>query len=168
MAATQLFADTTSFRSVNFQDRFIRHRNFLGELELVVNELDRLDASFRTVAGLAEGSPAVSWESVNFPQHFLRHQGFRLKLQPLPPNGSPDRRLFELDATFFIEPGNAGNIHSENPREAIRSFKSRNFPTRFLRHRDFHFFLDELNLSNDLDRMDSTFVIQDGFAPLQH
>jgi hypothetical protein len=165
MPAAQLFPDTTSFRSINFPDRFIRHRNFLGEVEPIVSDLDRNDASFITIPGLAEGSPAVSWESVNFRNHFLRHQDFRLKLQPRPPEGSPDRRLFDLDATFFIEPGNASNIHSENPREAIRSFRSRNFNTRFLRHRDFHLFLDELNLSIDIDKMDSTFVIQDGFAP---
>jgi hypothetical protein len=165
MPTTQLFPDTTSFRSVNFPQRFIRHRNFLGEIEPVGSDLDRHDASFITIPGLAEGSPAVSWESVNFKNHFLRHQDFRLKLQPRPPEGSPDQRLFDLDATFFILPGNADNIHSENPREAIRSFRSRNFNTRFLRHRDFHIFLDELNPSSDLDRMDSTFVIQDGFAP---
>jgi Alpha-L-arabinofuranosidase B (ABFB) domain len=168
MPTTELFTDTTSFRSVNFLDRFIRHKNFLGEIEPVSSALDKLDASFITRGGLAvSGDGAVSYESVNFKNHYLRHQGFRLKLHPLPPPGSPDRNLFERDATFFIVEGNASNIHSAPPTGAIRSFRSFNFNTRFLRHRDFHIFLDELNLANDLDRMDSTFVIQDGFAPIQ-
>jgi Alpha-L-arabinofuranosidase B (ABFB) domain len=159
MLATPTFVDTTSFRSVNFPDRFIRHRNFLSELEPVVSDLDKRDASFRTIAGLSiQGGGAVSWESVNFPNHFLRHQDFRLKLQPRPPLGSSELDLFDQDATFFIIPGFADNSKA--------SFRSRNFTNRFLRHRDFHLFLDELDLSRDIDRKDATFQIGDGFVPL--
>jgi alpha-L-arabinofuranosidase B-like protein len=158
MNATPTFSDTTSFRSFNFPDRFIRHKNFLAEIEPVLSDLDMHDASFRTIPGLFGGTPSVSWESVNFPNHFLRHQDFRLKLQPQPPEGSPDSNLFNLDATFFIVPGHA------DPSKA--SFRSFNFNQRFLRHRDFHLFLDELDLSRDLDRNDSTFQIGDGFVPL--
>jgi hypothetical protein len=156
------FPDTTSLRSINFPDRFIRHRNFLGELEPILSDLDRNDGSFVESIGLALGggsNGAVSWEAVNFPNHYLRHQDFRLKLQPRPPIGSPEIGLFDQDATFFILPGNADSSGH------FRSFRSFNFGTRFLRHRDFHLFIDELNLSNDLDRKDSTFEIVDGFVP---
>jgi Alpha-L-arabinofuranosidase B (ABFB) domain len=152
--------DTVSFRSVNFPDRFIRHKNFLGELELIVSDLDKNDASFKTRPGLFLGDGdihTVSWESVNFPNHYLRHQDFRLKLHLRPAAAGPEQDLFDKDASFFIIPGLADG--SKN------SFRSANFNQRLLRHRDFHIFLDQLDLSKDLDRKDATFLIGDGFVP---
>ena len=38
-------APTSSIRSVNFQDRFIHHAQFLGELTTIESDLDRKDAA---------------------------------------------------------------------------------------------------------------------------
>jgi hypothetical protein len=152
--------NSVSFRSFNFPDRFIRHKNFLGELEPVSSDLDRLDATFIFHPGLAftgGGGGTASWESRNFPGHWLRHQNFRLVLNKRPPAGSPELDLFDKDATFFIVPGLADG--------SGQSFRSVNFNTRLLRHRDFHLFLDEVNPSVDIDRKDATFKTQDGFVP---
>ena len=152
---------SVSFRSFNFRDRFIRHKNFLAELEPVSTELDRLDATFIFHhGGLAEiGDGFASWESRNFPDHYLRHQNFRLVLHKRPPPGSPDLALFRRDATFAIVPSLAAPTDRQ-----FQSFRSVNFPTRMLRHRDFHLFLDEVNESDDLFRKDATFHTQDGFV----
>ena len=144
-----------SLRSVNFQDRFVRHIDFLGELTPVVNELDKSDSTFEMVPGLAD-SQFVSFRSVNFPTHFLRHQGFRLKLQESnPAPGAPHDRLFAEDATFIRRPGLAG---PGDP--SLASFASFNFQDRFIRHKDFHVFIESAN--DDLARNDSTFVIVGG------
>ena len=65
----------------NFPDRFIRHRNFLGELTPIQSDLDRNDTTFGS-EDLQIGS-AVSFRSVNFPTFVLRHQDFRIKLSGL-------------------------------------------------------------------------------------
>jgi hypothetical protein len=150
-------AGTVSFVSDNVSNRLIRHKNFLAELEVIASELDQFDASFKTHPALSETSPArgfVSYESVNRQNHFLRHQNFRLTLQPRPAGG-PEQRQFDLDASFVIIPGRG------NPAKS--SFRSVNFNSRVLRHRDFHLFLDEeASLSNDVARKDATFEIIDG------
>lgn len=53
-----------AIRSFNFADRFVRHANFLGELTPVANHLDRQDASFIVLPGLADPN-LVSFGSVN-------------------------------------------------------------------------------------------------------
>ena len=158
------FSDTTSLRSINIQDSFIRHRNFIAELTPILTDVDNNDASFITQSGLAllgGSNGAVSWEAVNFPGYYLRHQNFQLKLQPSPPFDAPaeEQQAFGQDATFFVLPGNADSSGN------FRSFRPFNAPTRFLRHRDFKLFVDELDLSNNLDLLDSTFEIGDGFVP---
>ncbi len=154
--------NSVSFRSFNFPDRFIRHKNFLGELEPISSNLDRLDATFIFHPGLAftgGGGGTASWESRNFPGHWLRHQNFRLVLNKRPPDGSPELELFDKDATFFIVDGLANNSGRN------KSFRSVNFNNRMLRHRDFHVFLDEVDPSRDIDRKDATFEVRDGFVP---
>lgn len=129
--------------SFNFRNLFIRHRNFLGELTEVRTDLDKQDAEWHIVRGLADPS-GVSLESANFPNHFLRHQDFRLKLHERPAPNSPDDALFREDATFFREPGLANSNGM--------SFRSVNFPDRYIRHRDFHLFVepkDSPNLAAD-------------------
>ena len=147
-----------SFRSINFPDHFLRHINFLGELTQVVSDLDKHDATFTIVPGLADPQ-FISFRSVNIGGHFLRHQDFRLKLnlepgifdpnQPPPP---PDP--FFADATFIMVPGLADVT-------AI-SFRSFNFPDRFIRHRDFHLFIEPLNSPNL--SLDATFRIEQPFV----
>jgi len=62
-----------ALRSVNFTDRYIRHRHFLIELTRINrdNELDRKDATFNMIEGLVGGPDHVSFEPVNFPEFFL-------------------------------------------------------------------------------------------------
>lgn len=133
--------DMASLRSVNFPTRYVRHRNFLGELTETSTELDRRDASFVVVPGLADSS-GVSLLASNFSGHYLRHQGFRLKLQPL-----ANDDLYRRDATFHIVPGLA-----DSSRISLRSV---NFPTHYVRHRGFSLYLE--SGSDTLFRQDATF-----------
>ena len=89
----------SSFQSVNYPDRYIRHKGFLGYIDPVHSDLDRQDASFVLVPGLADGK-LFSFRSVNYPDHYLRHQNFELKLHR--PDGSD---LFRKDTTFILKPG---------------------------------------------------------------
>jgi hypothetical protein len=81
---------------------YIRHRSFRGEVSPVGSAVDRQDATFRMVPGLADGN-WVSLESVNYPGYYLRHQNFEFHLQQ-----ASDDQLFREDATFRIVPGMAG------------------------------------------------------------
>jgi hypothetical protein len=112
----------------------------------------------RHSAGSPEICATFQYEAVNFQNFFLRHQDFRLKLQERPGDGDPAQSQFDLDATFLIVDGLAPH---DSSRE-IHSLRAVNFDTMFLRHRDFHLFLTEIN--TDLDRMDATFEIIDGFV----
>lgn len=157
-----------SFQSFNFRGRFVRHRNFLVDLDPVSSaspELDKFDATFvfRHGGNANLGDGFASWEARNpgLEGHFLRHQNFRLVLHKLPPPGSPDRRLFDLDSTFIIDKESLAAPHDRR----FQSFRALNFSTRYLRHRNFHLFLDELDKSKQLDREDATFETLDGLMP---
>lgn len=130
-----------SFRSVNFPNHYLRHRNFLGELTEVASELDRYDSTFVMTPGLADQN-GVSLVAVNFPNYYLRHQGFRLKLQPF-----AEDDLYKRDATFFMVPGLA-----DPSRVSLRSL---NYPNYYIRHRNFSIFLE--TGSDSLWKQDSTF-----------
>ena len=122
-----------ALRASNYPQNFVRHRNFLGETTPVASELDRKDASFHMVPGLAGGG-TVSFESSNYPGHFLRHQSFRVKLQRF--DGS---ELFRKDASFVPQAGAAG--------QGV-TFRASNFPEHALRHCSFHLFIDKNDGSN--------------------
>jgi hypothetical protein len=126
-------------QSHNFPDRYIRHRNFLGEL----TPLDALDADFQ-FEFITRGPDLYGLRSVNFPSHYLRHQFFALTLQP--PAGPADV-LWARDTTFRLCPGLA------DPRES--SFESTNYPGHYLRHRDFKLYLESGD--TDLFKADATF-----------
>jgi hypothetical protein len=128
-------------QSLNYPGLFIRHRNFLGELTRITTDLDRKDASFKLVPGLADRN-LVSFESVNYPGYYLRHQGFRIKLMR-----GPGDDLFRKDATFRRVPGLANS--------SMVSFESLNYPGYYIRHRDFHLYLERGN--TELFRKDATF-----------
>lgn len=128
-------------QSLNYPGLFIRHRNFLGEITRITSDLDRKDASFRIVPGLANRN-LISFESVNYPGYYLRHQGFRIVLSPRTNN-----ELFRNDATFRRVPGLANR--------SMASFESYNYPGYYIRHRNFHLFLERGN--TDLFRKDATF-----------
>ena len=98
LTSSLLQAQTTSssFQSTNFPDRDIRHKNFIGYIDPIQSDLDRSDASFIMVPGLAD-KRFCSFRSVNFPDQYLRHQNFALKLQ------KPDwSDLYKNDATFKV------------------------------------------------------------------
>lgn len=126
-----------SIRSVNFPDRFVRHRDYLGELTEVVSDLDRVDATFDMVRGFADHR-LLSFGSVNFPGYYLRQESLRLKLRPPPhdpvgggPTGETIR--FAGDATFLLKPG-------LTDLDAF-SFESYTFDGYFMRHSAFHLFI---------------------------
>ena len=130
-----------SFQSFNYPDRYIRHRNALGEATPIVSDLDKKDATFRVIPGLADPN-CVSLESRNYPGHYLRHQDSRVKLAP-----QDDTQLFRDDATFCVKLGLADPY-------AV-SFESKNFPGRYLRHRGGQLWV-EAGDGSDLYRKDAT------------
>ncbi len=134
------------FESVNLASHFIRHAHSLGEVTRIATELDRKDASFKVVPGLANHSaPLVSLESVNHPGHYLRHEHDRIKLAK-----SENRDLFKQDATFRLVPGLAD-------AKAV-SFESFNYPGKYVRHYEFHLFIAALD--SDLAEKDATFRVK--------
>lgn len=135
----------SSFSSLNYPDRYIRHQSFLGYIAPIVasDKLGREDATFRLIPGLA--GRCRSFESVNYPGHFLRHQNYRLKLTK-----QTDDQPFKEDATFCIVPGLANS-------EAY-SFESVNFPKHYIRHSNFELWLAKSNESR-LFKQDATFFI---------
>ncbi|MBW4675288.1 MAG: AbfB domain-containing protein [Desmonostoc geniculatum HA4340-LM1] len=141
---SQRLPEVVSFRSSNFPDRYIRHRNFLGYLEPISDELGRKDASFKPVPGLAD-TQCTSFESINFPGHFLRHENFRLKL-----SRRTNETLFRKDATFCLFTGLNGNDVD------TWSFYSFNFPAYYIRHKNFELLLERVD-GSDLFGKDSGF-----------
>jgi hypothetical protein len=136
-----LVGQEISFQSYNFPDRFIRHRNSLGFVETIPDELGKNDATFKIVPGLA--GRCVSFESHNYPNHFLRHQASRLKLAQ-----RSDDQLFRQDATFCMVSGLADS--------AGTSFESVNYPGHYLRHKNFELWLDRYDGTEQF-RKDATF-----------
>jgi hypothetical protein len=130
---------SSRFRSFNYPDRYVRHRNFLGELTPDGQPAD--DFRFTVI----DRDPGlVALRSVNFPDRYLRHQDFELKLQP---SAGPDDALWRQDTTFRKVPGlaDAGGC----------SFQSVNYPDRYIRHRDFKMWVEPTD--SDLARADATF-----------
>ncbi|MDP3689559.1 AbfB domain-containing protein [Bradyrhizobium sp.] len=165
-ALSQAIGPSTSFRSYNYNRRYIRHRNFqveLAEVSYTSGERDRLDATFliRSAFGSTYG---VMFEArnENLRGYFLRHKDFRLVMGKMPPPGSPDRERFINDATWNWAPGLADR--SDDRR--YRSYFSANFRDRFIRHRGFQLFLDRIDTSKPLDQADATFQIENpGLKP---
>jgi hypothetical protein len=90
----------------------------------------------------------VEFRSINVADHFIRHSNFLGELTRK--GGPPD------DFRFAVVP--RGQQH----RVALRS---KNFPKRFLRHRDFRIHLESPNGTNDqLFAADSTFIMIPGLA----
>jgi len=133
------------FQSFNFPEFFIRHHNFLGELSREVVGREK-EFAFKLVerGKDAQRKRLVSLGSV-FPEHlFLRHRDFRLRLEKS--SGAADQ-LFRQDSTFFLEQG----LAAQDDHNAV-SFRSFNFPDRYIRHRDFQLFVeprDSANLAPD-------------------
>ena len=137
--------EPNSFRSLNYPDRYIRHRLSLGYIDKIVagDDLGRKDATFRLIPGLA--GKCRSFESVNYPGQFLRHQNYRLKLAKQTAD-----QLFKEDATFCFVTGLA---NSQN-----RSFESVNFPKHYIRHSNFELWLAKYD-GSQLFKKDATFIV---------
>ena len=139
----QTKSNTVSLQSYNNPDQFIRHRDFLGEVTTISSDLDKKDATFKIVSGLAD-SKYISFESVNYPKYYLRHESFRINLHEY----SGDE-LFKKDATFKKVAGLAESSWS--------SFESYNYPGYYIRQKDYQLYIEEG--SDDLFQKDATFKI---------
>ena len=133
------------FQSVNFPGFFIRHHNFLGELSREVVGMEK-EFAFKLVdrGRDAKGRRLVTLRSV-FPEHHsLRHRDLRLRLEK---SSGPADQLFRQDSTFFLEPG----LAAPDDHNAV-SFRSFNLQDHYIRHRNFHLFVeprDSANLAPD-------------------
>jgi hypothetical protein len=117
-----------SLESYNFAGYFARHRNYLGELTTVSSTLDRDDATWLVVPGLA--GTGISLRSKNYPSFYLRHANWRLQISQ-----SDGSTLFREDATFHVRPGNAST------GSTWMSLESYNYPGHFIRHANYHLWL---------------------------
>ena len=107
------------FQSVNYKTYSIK--NIANGLVYIKPQSEGVK-HFKVVRGLA-GS-GVSFQLEDNKNMYLRNQGFILKA--LPNDNTP---LFKNDATFTIEKGLTGE-------DGTVSFKSFNYPTRYLRHQN--------------------------------
>jgi hypothetical protein len=172
---------TTSFESVNYPGRYIRHSFFLGVLTPVSSDsnqagnLDEADATFLVHRpGLGHDNPnlathngtqdLVSFESVNYPGYFLRHQDFRLKLQR-----DDGTDLFHQDATFVQRLGRADNLARPDPNgrdlpgidwPGTVSYEAVGFPGYFIRHQNFELWIARSDAGNT-----ATFAADASFVP---
>ncbi|HYN95457.1 MAG TPA: glycoside hydrolase family 43 protein [Pilimelia sp.] len=129
--STAVAAGNWSLRSVNFPDRYVRHRGGLGYLDPLTAgspAADRRAATFRVVPGLANGN-CYSFESVSNPGSYLRHVGFRLGL-----SANSNTAVYRGDATFCARAGLSGG--------GTVSFESYNYPGRYLRHYNYELRVD--------------------------
>lgn len=137
-----------SLQSVNYPNHFVRHRFFSGSLTQVSSDLDRMDATFRIVPGLATPSGAgtaqyVSFEAWNYPGFFLVDENGGLVLRRRP---TCDRDFDRL-ATFKQVAGLADT--------SAYSFESSLRAGRYIRHRNFGLFVEAGQ--GDLFKNDASF-----------
>jgi hypothetical protein len=131
------------------QDYYIRHAGFVGRIGQAKTDVDVKNAKFRIVPGLAD-SKCVSFEATNVPDHYLKHAFFRIVLAK-----RLDEKNFREDATFCTAPG----LHKTNRSGAeSMSFRSFNFPDRYIHHRNFELWLDPFE-NTPLFRDDATFFM---------
>ncbi|KAJ3423537.1 alpha-l-arabinofuranosidase b [Anaeramoeba flamelloides] len=138
-----------SLQSFNYPRHFIRHRNYMGEITEISSELDKKDSSFKIVEGLF-GENTVSFESKNFPGYYLIHSNFRMRIEKLSNEKEPE--FFKKDCSFKIVSGLAD--------ESFKSFESINYPGYYIRHKNFHLYLEQN--TEELFKKDCTFKITQG------
>ncbi|GLY06666.1 MULTISPECIES: AbfB domain-containing protein [Actinoplanes] len=142
-----------SLESFNMPGHFVRHRYALGELTTVTTDLDRDDATWTLVPGLA--GTGIALRSKNFPSYFLRHHAGRLTMDQ-----SDGSALFREDATFHLRPGNAAVGASWT------SLESYNYPGHYVRHTGFHLWLTADDGSTAFAE-DSTWALEPPLADLR-
>ncbi|MEU4884863.1 MULTISPECIES: AbfB domain-containing protein [Streptomyces] len=131
-----------SLRSVNYPDRYVRHRDGRVLLDPIGSPGAARDATFALVPGLADGR-CHSFRTLD--GRYLRHRDFRAVVA-----GNDGSRLFREDATFCMRQGAAG--------QGSVSFEAFNHSGRFLRHRNFELRLDPWERSG-LYRADISFQL---------
>lgn len=138
-----------SLQTYSPQNHYVRHAGFLGRIGRPKTELDVRDAKFRVVPGLADKN-CVSFESTNVRDHYFKHAFSRIVLAK-----RLDEQKFREDATFCPVWG----LH-RSTRSGVEamSFRSFNFPDRYIRHRNFELWLDPLE-NTPLYRDDATFFM---------
>jgi sucrose-6-phosphate hydrolase SacC (GH32 family) len=121
--ATAVPAGVRSLRSVNYPDRYLRHRDYLAYVDQLGTSsplADRRDATFTIVSGLANAN-CYSFQAVNQAGYYLRHQNMRVGLYRDDGNA-----VTRAAATFCGRAGLAGG--------GSVSFESYSHPGRYLRH----------------------------------
>jgi hypothetical protein len=138
-----------SLRSVNYPDKYIRHRNFVVDLTSIASDQDKKDASFKVAPALNGEAGYVSFEAINYPGYYLRHQEFRLKLQK-----QETVETYKNDVSFKPVAGLNGIGYS---------FESSNYPSYYLRHQEFQLKLHK-NENSATYKKDATFLLDAALA----
>ena len=146
------FVQEPEFRSLQAyrpENNYMRHAGFLGRIGQTKTDVDARDAKFRLVPGLAD-KHCVSFEATNIQDHFFKQAFFRIVLAK-----RLDEQKFREDATFCVVSG----LHRIK-RSGVESmsFRSFNFPDRYIRHRDSELWLDPFE-NTPLFRDDATFFM---------
>lgn len=146
------FVQEPTYRSLlafSPRDYYIRHVGFVGRIGPAKTDPDTRDAKFRIVPGLAD-KKCVSFESTNVRDHYFKNAFFRIVLAK-----RLDEQKFREDATFCTVSG----LHKSNRSgTASMSFRSLNYPDRYIRHRNFELWLDPFE-NTPLFRDDATFFM---------
>jgi hypothetical protein len=152
------FVQEPEFRSLEAfrpQNQYVRHAGFLGRIAEPKTEVDARDANFRIVPGLADKS-CISFEATNVRDHYFKHAFSRVVLAK-----RLDEKKFREDATFCIVPGLRKTARSGTGSVSFRSF---NFPDRYIRHRALELWLDPFENTAQY-RDDATFFMVQPAAP---
>jgi len=139
-----------SFRSFNFPNNYMRHRNAEVWSEPGSGDLYNKDASFYVRQGLNYREGYVSFESVNYPGFYMRHFDFKINMSK---NNNND---ISNDASFLIRNSNVGDAQAY-------SIESANYPNYFIRHAYSRCSIAKKE-DNDLFNKDSSWVIVNGLA----
>ena len=146
------FVQDLEFRSLQAyhpENNYVRHAGFLGRIGQTKTDADARDAKFRLVPGLADKN-CVSFEATNVGDHYFKQAFFRIVLAK-----RLDEQKFREDATFCIVSG----LHRTKRSGAdSMSFRSFNYPDRYIRHRNSDLWLDPFE-NTSLFRADATFFM---------
>lgn len=146
-----------SFEAFNDSNYYISHDDFEGYIRQAIELLGKENATFKIIPGLDQESGranAISFQSYNYPDHYLTHDNFRLYLRK-----SDGSDLFNANSTFLIEPGNSDPSTQEPRIDKMISFRSLNYPSRYIRRlEDRHLEITEADNNNFYQ--DSTFWVR--------
>eukprot|EP00795_Rhopilema_esculentum_P003436 gene3436-1811_t len=141
-AKQELLGRTLWFRSLNFREYFIRHKNFLVHIEHRQHtKRFLLDSLWKIVPGLC--GRGISFQAYTHKNYYLRHRGYLVWLDKYENNHG-----FKNDACFIAHHGLAD-------RKAY-SFEAVNPDGYVLRHQGFRMKISP-NDGTNLLRQDATF-----------